>query len=1091
MRRASHIFARVFASVCLCILWSCKEEKHLFELRSGSETGILFENTLSYTEAFNPYTYRNFYNGGGVALGDINNDGLVDIYFTGNLVSNALYLNKGNFQFEDITKKAGVACEGVWSSGATFVDINQDGLLDIYVSKSGMPGGENRHNELFINQGDNTFKEASKSYGLDITGLSVQAAFFDYDRDGDLDCYLLNNSMRSVGAYDLIENQRLIPDPDGNRLLENQDGYFVNVSEKAGIYSSKIGFGLGITLSDFNNDQWPDLFISNDFFEKDYLYINQQDGSFKEEGDHYFNALSMGSMGADAADIDNDLRTDLMVTEMLPENLERKKLKTAYENWDKHQLAFEKGYGKQLPRNVLQRNMGSIGFAEIGRSTGIEGSEWSWAALFFDMDNDGLKDLYISNGIHKDLLDRDYLSFMANDEKVRQLIEEDEEVLSKLIDVLPSAAVPNAAFQNTGAFTFKNVRDPWGFNTPSFSNGSAYGDLDNDGDLDLVVNNINNQAFVYENNAASQGNNYLSIGLKGSEKNTFAIGAKVIGYFKDSHILVEQFPSRGFQSAISHRLHMGLGKHTKLDSVEIYWPRGTKSVLYDVASNQHIVIEELNTIVSRHKQQRTEAARTEDLAQSKKPDLQFKHLENNYIDFNNERLLPQMFSNEGPVIESGDLNGDGVEDFFFGGAKNQASEIWLSNASNNTYKKTNEKLLQTDAVSEDTEALFLDVDGDSDLDIYIGSGGKAFSKFSFNLHDRIYINNGQGGFTKGITPAFKRPISTGALVKLDVNKDGRIDLFVGERYRVETYGLEGNGHILINEGGGNFKVSTPISFQNLGMITDAKAIDLNKDGWEDLIVVGEWMGVRVFLNERGTFKEATETYGLQKTSGIWSSLEVKDLNGDGFADLVIGNTGTNSFYKAHMKLYVGDYDLNGSMEQIYTQEFQGKDYPIVDKDELTKQIPSLKKDFLYYKDYAKASFEDIFKNKNIQNQTVKTLDITESSIFWGSQDGFKREALAAEIQYSNVSAILSEDVNKDGYPDVILGGNQSRVKPQFGATESSMGWLLINKKNGIFEPPRSLEIKGEIRDFSILKEKNESFLIIGINNDSIQIKKLH
>ena len=1089
MLRTSNILATVFICFYGVFFTSCSKEKAAFELRKGSETGVFFENTLSYTEEFNPYTYRNFYNGAGVALGDINNDGLIDIYFTGNLVSNALYLNKGNFQFEDITKKAGVGCEGIWSSGATFVDINQDGLLDIYVCKSGMPGGSNRHNELFINQGNNTFKEAAKEYGLDITGLSVQAAFFDYDRDGDLDCYLLNNSMRSVGAYDLIENQRNIPDPDGNRLLENQNGYFVNVSEKAGIYSSKIGFGLGITLSDFNNDLWPDLFISNDFFEKDYLYINQKDGSFKEEGDQYFSALSMGSMGADAADIDNDLRTDLMVTEMLPENLERKKLKAAYENWDKHQLAIEKGYGKQLPRNVLQRNMGSGGFAEISRTAGVDGSEWSWAALFFDMDNDGLKDLYISNGIHKDLLDRDYLSFMANDEKVRQLIEEDEEVLSKLIDVMPSGAVPNAAFQNTGNFSFKNVRDSWGFNSPSFSNGSAYGDLDNDGDLDLVVNNINAPAFMYENIMGAETNNYLSVSLKSGLNNPFAIGAKAIAYFQGKHILVEQYPSRGFQSAISHRLHFGIGQAQEIDSLEVYWPMGNKSVHYKLPANQHLKIEEQSQKTSSANTLPLVLSTANRLTKKQRLGVTFKHRENKYVDFNNERLLPQMYSNEGPVIESGDLNGDGIDDFFFGGAKNQASEIWLSTPQA-TYVKANEKVLKLDAQSEDTEVIFIDIDADGDLDLYVGSGGKAFSKFSYNLHDRVYINDGKGLLSKQTKPIFSRPMSTGAVTKLDINNDGKIDLFVAERFKVETYGLDGQGYLLINDGAGNFEESSPEVLQNIGMITDAKAVDLNQDGWEDLVVVGEWSGVKVFLNQQGSLKDASEAYGLANTSGIWSSLEIADLNQDGFTDLIIGNAGTNSFYKSEMRLHVGDYDLNGSMEQIITERIQGKDYPVIDKDELIKQIPSLKKDFLYYKDYAKASFEDIFKEKSTQNKLTKILDITETAIFWGSKKGFTFSPLASEIQYSNVSAIVAVDINSDGYQDLILGGNQSRVKPQFGATESSQGWVLINKKNGIFETPTSLGVRGEIRDFNTYQSKKEALIIIGINNDSIQFKKI-
>jgi hypothetical protein len=1072
----------VLLGLIMLILWSCDNKSKRFELMKPNVTGVVFSNELSYTEAFNPYTYRNFYNGAGVALGDINNDGLIDIYFTGNLVDNALYLNRGDFKFEDITEIAGVACENIWSSGATFVDINQDGWLDLYVCKSGMPGGKNRHNELFINQKDNTFKEVSAEYGLNITGLSVQAAFFDYDLDGDLDCYLLNNSMRSVGAYDLIENQRNIPDTEGNRLLENRNGFFVNVSEEAGIYSSKIGFGLGITLSDFNNDLWPDLFISNDFFEKDYLYINNQNGGFDEMGDTYFNATSMGSMGADAADIDNDLNTDLMVTEMLPETLSRKKLKASYENWDKHQLAKSKGYGNQFPRNVLQRNMGAETFAEISRIAGVDGSEWSWAALFFDMDNDGLKDLYISNGIHKDLLDRDYLTFMANDEKVRQLIEEDNDVLSKLIDVMPSAAVPNGAYKNKGSFQFENARDLWGFETPSFSNGSAYGDLDNDGDLDLVVNNINAPAFVYKNNSTE--NNYVQISLKGFEKNTFAVGSKVIVHQEGQKSMLEQFPSRGFQSAISNRLHFGLGKNSRIDSIEILWPDQKRSVLKEVTANQHIQVGYATAI-------KTGIVVLNENKNTRSVDqgiLSFTHKENGFVDFNQERLLPQMFSNEGPVIIKTDLNGDKQPDFFFGGAKDQASELWLSDGEK--YSSSSKIEFEKDAMSEDTKALFMDVDNDGDKDLYVGSSGKAYSKFSFNLHDRIYINQGNGRFEKQNSILFSRPFATGALTAADFDNDGDIDIFVGERYQVETYGKDGQGYILRNDGAGNFTEEAPEVFSQIGMLTDAKHLDVNKDGYEDLIVVGEWMSPKVFINTQGTFIEAKKSFGLSNEQGIWATLEIADLNADGHQDLVLGNIGENSFYKKGMKMFVKDFDGNGTEEQIMTYHESGADFPILDRDELFKQIPSLKKKYLYYKDYANANMTDLFGVDVYQTALIKELRELSSAIYWGSDNGFTKNTLASEIQYANVSSILLEDTDNNGTIDIVLGGNQSKIKPQFGPLESSNGWILKQQKNGIFEKPSPLGVKGEIRSIISFKNKDQYSIILGINNDSIKIKNI-
>ena len=672
----------------------------------------------------------------------------------------------------------------------------------------------------------------------------------------------------------------------------------------------------------------------------------------------------MGSMGADAADIDNDLQTDLMVTEMLPERLSRKKLKASYESWDKHQLAKSKGYGNQFPRNVLQRNMGANDFAEISRIAGVDGSEWSWAALFFDMDNDGLKDLYISNGIHKDLLDRDYLTFMANDEKVRQLIEEDNDVLSKLIDVMPSAAVPNGAYKNKGNFQFENIRDLWGFYTPSFSNGSAYGDLDNDGDLDLVVNNINAPAFVYKNNSTE--NNYVQISLNGFEKNTFGIGSKVIVHQEGQKSMLEQFPSRGFQSAISNRLHFGLGQNARIDSIEIFWPNQQRSVLTELPVNQHIhvdykAVKKSIPLVS-SKKQNTHSLDT-------KVPFGFKHLENGFVDFNQERLLPQMYSNEGPVIIKADLNGDQLPDFFFGGAKDQASELWLSNG--DEYQLSSKIEFEKDAMSEDTKAIFIDIDNDGDLDLYVGSGGKAFSKFSFNLHDRIYVNNGKGVFNKQSKTLFSRPFSTGALTAADFDNDGDTDLFVGERYQVETYGKDGQGFILRNDGAGNFTEEAPEVFSNIGMLTEAKHFDLNKDGLEDIIVVGEWMSPKVFINVQGAFNEAKESYGLLKDTGLWACLEIADLNADGHQDLVIGNIGENSFYKKGMKMFVKDFDENGTAEQIMTYHENGADYPILDRDELFKQIPSLKKKYLYYKDYANANMTDLFGTDVYQTALIK------------------------------------------------------------------------------------------------------------------------
>ena len=1068
-------------------LVSCNNIDSRFEKKLSDYTGISFNNLLSYTEDFNPYTYRNFFNGGGVALGDINNDGLIDIYFTGNIVDNALYLNKGNWKFDDITDFAGVLCKDNWSTGATFVDINQDGLLDLYVTKSGKPGGENRHNELFINNGDLTFKESSSEYGLDIEGLSVHAAFFDYDGDLDLDAYVLNNSIRSVGSYDLIEGQRNIPSQDGNQLLENRNNKFENVSSDKGIFSSNIGFGLGITLSDFNGDLWPDLFISNDFFEKDYLYLNNNGDGFSEESLTYFDALSMGSMGADAADMDNDLIPDLIVTEMLPETLSRQKNKQVYESYDKFTLAGSKGYHKQYPRNALQRNLGNT-FYEVGRQLGLSATEWSWAALLFDMDNDGYKDVYISNGIYKDLLDRDYLNYYANDEQISQILREGKEVITDLIDLMPSKAVTNSVFRNNGDFTFSDKRLGWGLNQPSFSNGSAYGDLDNDGDLDLVVNNVNSEAFIFENHSEVENHHFLSVILRDSGPNKFAIGAKAIAYLTDGNkIMIEQFPSRGFQSSVPYRLHFGLGKVNSLDSLEIYWPDRKRSVIRDIQIDQILEIDRDNL--------QSESVDPKPTFIIKKTEgqqlIDFKHDENYYVDFDSERLLPHMFSNEGPCIANYDLNNDGIQDFYIGGAKGQTGQLFLSDT--NGFKKVS-KPFDLHKESEDVEAVFFDADNDGDQDLYVASGGKAYSTLSRTLNDRFYRNESGKFIYDSSALNFSKFFSTGAIAIGDANNDGLLDIFIGERFNVDTYGIPGSISLMINRGNGSFEATYPPEFQNIGMITDIEFTDLNSDEKGDLIVVGEWMPILAFLNNESSWESISESIGFEETDGMWQSIETSDLNGDGVPDLVLGNMGQNGLYKPNMKLYLNDYDQNGKLEAIYTYSIDNKDFPIHDRDELIKQLPDLKKKLLYYEDYANQSIKDIFNETQISSSQVLEIKETRSLLFMSDSPlSYSKKLLPEEIQYSSVHAINIFDINQDGLNDLILGGNQYLVKPQYGAFDASKGWILYGDDNSKtkFDKLLPLNIYGEIRDFTIvptLKSSDSLLLVTGISNSKIITK---
>lgn len=1066
---------------------SCQNSNPRFVERA-LKSGIDFQNTLSYTNNFNPYTYRNFYNGGGVALGDVNNDGFIDIYFTGNIVDNKLYLNNGDWTFLDITEQAGVACKDVWSTGATFIDINADGLLDIYVCKSGKPGGNNRHNELFINNGDLTYREESKKYGLDIEGLSVHAAFFDFDLDGDLDCYVLNNSSQSVGGFDLIKDQRYIPDSTGqsNKLLENVNGKFFDVSEDQGIYTSSIGFGLGITLGDFNLDRRPDLFISNDFFERDYLYFNSTNG-YQEVLEDNIKSTSMGSMGADAADLDNDLYPDLMVTEMLPSSIQRQKTKALYETWDKYSLAVAQGYSHQYPRNTIQRNVGSHGFVELGRYAGVMATDWSWASLIFDADNDGLKDIFVANGIFKDLLDRDYLDYTANDQVISNLINNNDDGIKELIDLMPSKAIPNVAFKNDSEFKFIDVTSEWGLDAPSFSNGSAYGDLDNDGDLDLVINNVNSPAFVYQNTSPVELNNYLSLELKSASKNTRAIGAKVIISYGDrKKQMVEQFPSKGFQSSISNRIHFGLGKYSEVDSLMILWPSGMTSVETEIPSNQHVVITEPEISNINYKVPISQSNT------SIEPLFNFLHKENNWSDFNREQLLPSMHSNWGPAMASGDVNGDGIRDIFVGGAKNQGSVLWLSNQSGYIEETL---IFEKNKRAEDVVAEFLDINGDDLLDLYVGTSGRAFSHMDNALRDRIYLNKGAGNL-EYMPHALPRNFltRTSSINSADFNKDGNIDLFITQHIKGDYYGIPSDGYLLTGNGQGQFKLEETQVFQNLGMLTDAIAVDVNQDTWLDLVVVGEWMDIELFINKNGKFFKSQHENGLSKTNGIWTAITSADFDGDGDADLIAGNSGTNSFFREGTLMLVNDFDKNGSVEQIICHPIEEDYYPVVDRMELVSQLPMLKRFITSYQDYSEATINDLFTQEQIANSFRYELEEIRSCYFENDNGEFVKHVLPEVLQYAPIYAIDTIDINNDGVLDILFGGNQYLVKPQFGRYDASSGHLLLGTtKDGEynFDEIKTLGIEGQIRNFELIKKHDSIILVSGINNNEVIFFLLH
>ena len=1064
----------------------------LFTLLPSSYTGVRFENHLTDTRDLNVFTYRNYYNGGGVAIGDLSGDGLPEIVLTSNEGGPKLYLNLGHFRFREVTKEAGLAEAGRWTTGVTLADVNGDGKLDIYVCHAGLKPGALRANTLYINQGMTDgiprFREMAAQYGLADTGYSTQAAFFDYDGDGDLDMFLIRNSPRPVASI-AVKNERNNRDPlGGHELYRNDGGHFVNVSEQAGIYGPTIGFGLGIAIGDVNRDGRPDVYVANDFFERDYLYLNNGNGTFREVLENAMPVSSYFSMGVDIADVDNDGWPDIYTSDMLPEDDYRLKTTQSFETWTLYESKAREGFDHQLMRNMLQRNNGNGTFSDVGWQAGVARTDWSWAALIADFDLDGNKDIFVANGLAKDVTSQDYIAFLSNDQTLLAATHGGKAQVdfASLIAAMTSTKLPDYAFRNNGDLTFTKVSAAWGLDRPSFSNGAAYGDLDGDGAPDLVVNNVNDEAFVYRNNVRSQvpGARFLQVQLIGDGANPFAVGARVTLRTPDRQFMQELEPTRGFQSSVDYTLTFGVGRTDTLESVIVEWPDGRTSGMSHVGTNQRLTIRESDGHFQPPNRPSAHPPVFSDVTST--VGLDFRHQENDFVDFDREPLMPKMVSREGPFVAVADVNGDGLDDFFIGGAKGQASALYLQRP-NGTFVATNRALFEADKISEDLGAAFFDANGDGNLDLYVASGGNEFSDQAPALEDRLYLGNGHGGLTKAqgrLPPLY----ASGSRVAV-----GGDYVFVGARVTPARYGITPPSALLKNDGHGHFiDVTARIApeLARVGMVTDALWVDIDHDGRLDLIVVGEWMPITVFRNT-GTRFERMAVRGLEHTAGWWNRIITADFNGDGRPDFVLGNLGLNTRLHASpaepARMYVKDFDGNGFPEQILSLYENDTSLPLPLRDELTSALPSLKPRYPKYSDYAGQTVEQIFGSA-VTDAVLKQAETFASAIALSNRDGsYTLVPLPREAQIAPVYGILAGDFDHDGKLDLLLAGNFSGVQPEIGSMMASYGLMLHGDGHGAFtaldEAHSGFVVPGEARDIQRLRSARGDLYVVARNND--------
>lgn len=1080
LKMRSAILSYLFLS-----LVACDNKKPLFESSPPSKTGIEFQNTLTETDDFNILDYLYFYNGGGVAIGDINNDGLPDIYFSGNQVKNKLYLNKGNLKFEDITEQAGVEGNSDWNTGAVMADVNGDGLLDIYVCAVVGLRGLRGYNELFINNGDISFTESAKQYGLDYDTYSSSAAFLDFDLDGDLDIFLLNHAVHKRESFGHVDLRLKRTYETGDKLLRNDGDTFTDISEEAGIYGGINGYGLGMAISDFNQDGLPDIFVGNDFHEDDYYYLNNGDGTFTESLKKYFGHTTRFSMGNDVADINHDGLPDLISLDMLPKDEKVLKSSDGDEDVDILRLRIlQYGYHYQFSRNMLQINLGDGRFSETALMSGIAATDWSWSALFADYDQDGEQDLFISNGIPKRPNDLDYIQFVSS-EQIKEKIDATKLVDQQALELMPSGAIRNYLFKGSGNLTFEDKSNDWIPDVLTYSTATAMGDLDNDGDLDLVISNIDELASIYINQTDEKAK-YLKLKFNYAAPNTNGIGTKVFSYHNGKLQYKELYTVRGFQSSSQPIIHFGYGNIEKVDSLRIIWPDNSSQILEDITVNQLLIISPDKTSPYDYKQLEDPTKELFELVENNL-EIDFEHKEDRYIDFDRQKIMPYRVSDRGPATALGDINNDGKIDIFFGSSKYTPSQIYLQ--SDSTFERIQIPVMANDSIKEDVVALIADFNKNGKSDILVGSGGADFYNKMKPLLDSYYIQS-DTTFMEGTLPEYFENASV--IVAADYDKDGDLDVFVCSLSVSNDFGNTPNSYLLNNKEG-KFSIVENLALQKSGMVTDAVWSDYNNDGEIDLIVVGEWMSPKFFKNQEGHLIE--EKLLNKDINGLWQAIIPFDIDGDGDTDYVLGNWGQNSKFKAStkypMKMYYNDFDNNGSTETIVTIEKEGKYYTLEGLNDLSGQISSLRNEFSKYEDFAGKTVEEIFGRKILKASSLLEVSNLSSGYLKNENGVFQFYRFPGSMQVSPITALKVYDFDGDGKDEVLAGGNYFGVKPFQGRFDAFSGALIKDETNFLFGHKIGLELTNKsVRSMNIISVGKNDYLLVTINNDKVQVYKL-